>query len=592
MPTGLSFTDNGNGTATLSGIPTGNVGGLYTFTIAAHNGIAANAAQTFHLTIDQNLAITSLNHATFVESGANSFGIASTGFPKPALSETGTLPTGVSFTDKGDGTATLAGSPAPGTSGDYPITITASNGVASDVSQSFDLQVSQTTQAPNITSNSSTTFIAGSLDSFTVTSTGVPPAALSEVGALPNGVSFVDNGDGTATLSGTPDAGTGGTYIFSIGASNGVAPDASQSFTLTVDQAPAITTLASTTFAVGAAGTFTVSSTGFPTAALSEVGALPGGVSFIDNGDGTATLSGTPDAGTGGTYIFSIGASNGVAPDASQSFTLTVDQAPAITTLASTTFAVGAAGTFTVSSTGFPTAAMSEVGALPGGVSFADNGDGTATLSGTPDAGTGGTYVFSIGASNGVAPDASQSFTLTVDQAPAITTLASTTFAVGAAGTFTVSSTGFPTAALSEVGALPGGVSFIDNGDGTATLSGTPDAGTGGTYIFSIGASNGVAPDASQSFTLTVDQAPAIATLASTTFTVGGAGTFTVSSTGFPTAAMSEVGALPGGVTFVDNGDGTAALAGTPDAGTGGTYVPSRSRHPTASEPMPRRASR
>ena len=127
-----------------------------------------------------------------------------------------------------------------------------------------------------------------------------------------------------------------------------------------------------------------------------------------------------------------------------------------------------------------------------------------------------------------------------------------------------MTTTGFPIPALSETGALPTGVTFVDNGDGTATLAGTPAAGTGGTYALTITAANGVLPDATQTFTLTVDQAPAITSADSTTFTTGTSGTFTVTTTGFPTPALSETGALPTGVTFVDNGDGTATLAGTP----------------------------
>ena len=61
--------------------------------------------------------------------------------------------------------------------------------------------------------------------------------ALSETGTLPSGVTFVDNGDGTATLAGT--ATVAGTYPLTITASNGTAPDATQPFTLTV-QAPAV----------------------------------------------------------------------------------------------------------------------------------------------------------------------------------------------------------------------------------------------------------------------------------------------------------------------------------------------------------------
>ena len=102
---------------------------------------------------------------------------------------------------------------------------------------------------------------------------------------------------------------------------------------------------------------------------------------------------------------------------------------------------------------------------------------------------------------------------------------------------------------------------------GPPPLPGRRQPGTGGSYPITINATNGVSPDAAQSFTLTVQSAPAITSAASTTFTEGSAGTFTVTSTGFPTPALSEVGSLPSGVTFVDNGDGTATLAGTPAAG-------------------------
>ena len=85
-------------------------------------------------------------------------------------------------------------------------------------------------------------------------------------------MNLTDNGDGTATISGTPAAGTGGAYSITIRASNGVSPDASQSFTLTVDEAPSITSGASTTFTVGTTGSFAVTSSGYPAAALSESG--------------------------------------------------------------------------------------------------------------------------------------------------------------------------------------------------------------------------------------------------------------------------------------------------------------------------------
>jgi Putative Ig domain len=93
---------------------------------------------------------------------------------------------------------------------------------------------------------------------------------------------------------------------------------------------------------------------------------------------------------------------------------------------------------------------------------------------------------------------------------PVITSANSTTFAAGVAGTFTVTTTGTPTPSLTETGTLPSGVTFKDNGNGTATLSGTPATVTTGRYTLTITAHNGVGSDASQSFALTVGSAPSI----------------------------------------------------------------------------------
>ncbi|TMD52169.1 MAG: hypothetical protein E6I85_11240 [Chloroflexi bacterium] len=51
---------------------------------------------------------------------------------------------------------------------------------------------------------------------------------------------------------------------------------------------------------------------------------------------------------------------------------------------------------------------------------------------------------------------------------------------------------------------LPAGLSFVDHGDGTATIGGTADKKTAGTYALVITAHNGVGADAGQSFTLLV----------------------------------------------------------------------------------------
>jgi hypothetical protein len=344
--------------------------------------------------------------------------------------------------------------------------------------------------------------------------------------------------------------------------------------------APTITSATNTSFTVGTAGTFTVTTTGDLPVTLSFTGLLPGGVTFTpDPATGTAIIAGTPAAGTGGVYSIVLTAANGTAPNATQDFTLTVIQnvAPAITSAASTTFAVGVLGSFTVTATGTPTPTVSMTGALPGGVTFTPNANGTATLAGTPAVGSNPSYTLTFTAANGVGSNATQTFTLAVSAgvAPAITSASGTTFVVGTPGTFTVTATGTPTPTLSMAGTLPSGVTFTPNANGTATLAGTPAVGTNGSYTRIITAANGVGSNATQSFTLTVAAgvAPTITSAASTTFAIGTANTFTVTATGSPVPILSRTGTLPSGVTFTANANGTATLAGTPAAGTAGTYL-------------------
>jgi hypothetical protein len=118
--------------------------------------------------------------------------------------------------------------------GPASVTVTATDSNGASASVMFNWQVNSATQSPSITSASSTSFVVGTAGSFTVTTTGNPAPAITESGKLPSGVTFTDNGNGTATISGTPKTGTKGTYPITITASNGVSPNATQSFTLTV----------------------------------------------------------------------------------------------------------------------------------------------------------------------------------------------------------------------------------------------------------------------------------------------------------------------------------------------------------------------
>jgi len=133
------------------------------------------------------------------------------------------------------------------------------------------------------------------------------------------GSDTVESG-GAATTNGVKTNITG-----PVSSTNGGTGTTSNTATLTVDQPPHVTSLNYATFTKSVQGTFTVTTTGYPVPSLSfsPAGSLPAGVTFVDNHNGTATISGKPTV--SGTFSFWITASNGVSPEALQSFTLTVE---------------------------------------------------------------------------------------------------------------------------------------------------------------------------------------------------------------------------------------------------------------------------
>ncbi|AMB60053.1 hypothetical protein AWU67_15635 [Microterricola viridarii] len=426
------------------------------------------------------------------------------------------------------------------------------------------------------------TAVAGATATFTATAnpalptTGTLTAQWQRSG---DGTSWTDVPGGTllagvATLPVTAvQMQSGALYrvVFTDGSST-----TSDAVMLTVVTPAQLTSPASADFEVGVAGSFTVTASGIPVPALSA-GALPGGLSFTPNGNGTATISGTPLAGTGGAHTVAIGADNQFGVPATQTLTLVINEKPAITSPDAATVAVGTVVVAQVtSSPGYAGAvALSVSGTLPAGVTFADNGDGTADFIGKPKSGSGGNYALTVTARN-TAGASTQAFTLTVTEAPAITSADAATIAVGTPASVAVtSSPGHPGAVvLAQTGALPAGVTFTDNGDGTASLTGTPEPGTGGSYALTLGASNAIG-SGTQAFTLTVTEKPAITSPPAATITVGtGAAVAVTSSPGHSGAVTLTVkGTLPAGVTFADNGDGTAGFTGTPKAGSGGDYA-------------------
>jgi hypothetical protein len=501
---------------------------------------------------------------------AKTFTVAATGVPLPTISlASGNLPKGITLSgSSGTGTAALSNvtagpgySPADGT---YNVTLQAQNS-SGTATQTFTIAVGTRLQ---ITSPATAHFTYGQPGSFTVAAAGPLPVQFSvDPRILPAGLTFQDNGDQTATISGTAlDTSVpppckplvGGTC--GVTAADGLT-SAYQPLQIVMGYAPqpVFASANSVVFIAGRPNSFLLTARGATTAVdfSFPCGGVPSWLSLQDNHDGTATLNATPPidpsvpTGLPTTYrlfIYIHAAGSGVfmypwspcgayPPD----LTLNVISIPMFTTPDSAAFTAGQSGSVQVSSdvlSGNPL--VSYVGVLPAGTSFtpqhaAGTVAGTPVLSGAlPAGGAGGDYpltfsVWGLGMQiNGNADSwqvvdapqpvsAMQQFDLRVNQPPAIVGATDVDFTIGAPNTFTFMTTGFPQLpangqpgmSMTYSGTLPPGVAFsevkpVGLSTGVFALSGSPAAASAGPFSIMLTAANGVGTPARRSFTVHV----------------------------------------------------------------------------------------
>jgi len=185
-------------------------------------------------------------------------------------------------------------------------------------------------QVINVTTSAPATAANGSSFNVAATATSGLPVDITTSGSCSG------SGTDTATITMTSGTGTCSVFYDQPGDAN-FTPAAQVQEDVTATESPVFTSGDNTSFDLGFAGSFTITATGNPsTMSISLTGSLPSGVSFTDNGDGSASLAGTPAAGSAGVYNLILTANNGVKPDGIQNFTLTVRNGPVTTTINST----------------------------------------------------------------------------------------------------------------------------------------------------------------------------------------------------------------------------------------------------------------
>lgn len=507
-----NFADSGDTNATLSvavakvTTTAGNVSAVYspnaqTLTL---NAAVADASVPADTVGEGTVTFVVKNGSTTIGTvqGTVSSGKASASFTLPAGQAVGsyTITVGYSdsagnFTDGGDTNASLSVTAAN-------VSITASNVSTLYSPNAQSLTLNATVADASILSD---TVNEGTV-TFTVkngnTTIGTAQGAVSSGKAsgsftLPAGQAA---GDYTIVVS----------YTDSIG---NFVDGGDTSATLAVQIAPVVTTNPSDqTITVGQSATFTAAANGNPTPTVQWQVSSDGGKSFTNISGATSptlTLANVNTAMNG--YEYQAVFTNSIGSITTSTATLTVQYAPAVTTNPTNqTVTAGDTATFTAAASGNPAPTVQWQVSSDGGKTFTNISGATSTtltLTNVPFSLTGSDYqaVFT----NGVGTATTTAANLTVQTAASITSGNSATFTVGQFGSFTVTATGSPTPSLTELGGPPSGVSFKLNGNGTATLAGTPAVGTQGTYSFTIDAYNGVGSDFTQHFTLTVNPVPA-----------------------------------------------------------------------------------
>ncbi len=421
----------------------------------------------------------------------------------------------------------------------YPLTLTASNSQGT-IHQAVNLNVSLQL---NIISPNSLTAPAAQPVNFTVIATGTPAPALSLYNlTLPTGLTFTDNGNGTATIGGsTPIPLSSGICLASLCGIQATNAQGTvyQSFTFDITSAPLASLVppSSATFIVGASNRVLLTATGQSTAVTWSFSpfqqAIPSWLTLKDNGDGTAYLTGTPPEGTTGSLLFYV------VPAAAGTFangypyTINFSNVPLFTNTSTGDFTVGHSGTFYL----LPTAGTATLaGTLPSGLTYQNN-----VISGTPATGSGGQYILTANdtTANG---STSQTLTLNVYEGPVFTSPAAAACFTGIPCTIHVTVTGYPSLSAAPVPTTPYqpanpnqgyGMYFqtprILNGDlqasnlnsagfatGTLTISGTPSSRDFGVFPVSIYALNGVTDPVTQTLSIDVLSASPAPSIVST----------------------------------------------------------------------------
>ncbi len=588
LPTGATYTDNLNGTATFNWTPTFSQSGVYNVTFIASDGTLADS-EVVAITVNnvnQPPVLATIGPKTANEGALLAFATSATDPDGaiPSLTAVG-LPTGAAYVDSLNGRGRFTWTPGFTQAGVYNVTFIASDGTLAD-SEVVAITVVGVNMPPVLATIGPKSVNAGANLNFNTSATD-PNATIPAMTAvnLPTGATYTNNLNGTGTFNWTPTFAQAGLYNVTFIASDGALAD-SEVVAITVvfvNQPPVLAAIGAKSVAEAVNLNF-VASASDPNGtnpAMTAVG-LPTGATYTDHANGTATFNWTPTLSQAGLYNVTFIASDGTLAD-SEVVVITVtdvNQPPVLTAIGPKTTAEGTVLSFATSATDpdgtIP--ALTAVG-LPTGAAYVDSLNGRGRFTWTPNYTQAGVYNVTFIASDGTLAD-SEIVAITVtdagNQPPVLAAIGPHSGFEGAVMTFNTSATD-PDGTIPALTAinLPLNATYFDSANGRGTFTFTPTYAQAGVYNVTFIASDGTLAD-SELVVITIsnaDRAPILAAIGPQSVNAGSNLTFNVTATD-PDSTIPVLTAinLPLHASFGDHGNGTGIFVFVPDMLQSGIY--------------------
>ena len=239
------------------------------------------------------------------------------------------LPSFASVNDNGDGTGTLTLQPGFDDSGDYTITVRATDSGSLSDQQSFALSVTDVNRASVLTAIGDQTIAEDQTRVIALNATDADGDAVVLSGDdVPSFITLDDNGDGTGTLTLQPGFDDSGDYTITVRATDSGSLTDQQSFALSVtdvNRASVLTAIGDQTIAEDQTRVIALNATDADGDAVVLSGDdVPSFITLDDNGDGTGTLTLQPGFDDSGDYTITVRATDSGSLTDQQSFALSV----------------------------------------------------------------------------------------------------------------------------------------------------------------------------------------------------------------------------------------------------------------------------